>query len=488
MPQDTAPDGATLVVPLDALDALGSALSGITAECRTLAADVTRLALDGSLLSSWSSSSTTAAAAVTALHDAKHHVSVLGTTSWLLGLGTRVAHVAYTDADAALGDSAREVERSLGHRAVDLLRGAVPFAQAAGDGLRTVASATAAAAAARSIATTLTPFVGAGAVVTYYQNLWQSYRSVLADPFSASSYAEARDAWDDVGTDFARNTLSATTAMPDPVYGTVLRGLPFVLSGMGVRDRARLTTASVVAPEELGRRAAAYRTSNPQVSTRTTEQPEDAADLAYTMGYVDALGSKDQAVIRVIRKDGPPPAFTVVIPSTKDWSLAAKVPNDLTGNLNIMSGDSALLRAADEALRRAMSAAGVDDPSTAKVMVAGFSQGGITAAAFAVTHRHDYDVRQVVTIGAPIGRFKDLPAHTRVLAYEFTDDVVPDVDHVRNPGRPGWETIRVPGGRHSAALYGDAAKDHPPQRRNHLDEFLGSGSTGVTDYYAVRAR
>jgi hypothetical protein len=38
-------------------------------------------------------------------------------------------------------------------------------------------------------------------------------------------------------------------------------------------------------------------------------------------------------------------------------------------------------------------------------MVAGFSQGGITAGAFAHDYSSQHNIQQIVTAGAPIGRF-----------------------------------------------------------------------------------
>src|SRR5665811_1309385 len=73
-------------------------------------------------------------------------------------------------------------------------------------------------------------------------------------------------------------------------------------------------------------------------------------------------------------------------------------------------------------------------------MVGGFSQGGITAGAFARDYSDQYHVQQVVTIGAPMARIR-IPPTVQVLSYEANDDPVPRLDGANNPNTTNWQTI-----------------------------------------------
>jgi len=470
------------------LHSLASSLTHLAQGCADAGADAARLALDPRLLTTAPLSPLTAARVATSLSEARRQAAAVGSAARSLGSGADAAAWAYRAIDGALESAVRGLAHTLSGAGDVTRTGAVAVDHALRTGGQSLIDVTLAQLAARSITATLAPIVGAAGVVTYYQNIAQSYRSVLSNPFSTQSYTGLRDVWANAGKEFLGHAVRGAQAMPDALYAQTLRELPFLLRRLGARERVQVRDRSVVDASELVRRGEAYRDKNLMTTERPVTRPRDAGDLAHAAGYVDALGAKDQAVIRVIRTTDHPPAFTVVVPSTKDWSIASRTPNDLRGNLNIMTGDSALLRATDEALRKAMSAAGVAHPASTKVMVVGFSQGGITAAAFAKTFQHSYRVEQVVTIGAPIGRFSDIPARTKVLAYEFEDDLVPEVDHARNPDKESWETIRVPGGKHDAATYARAAHAHPPRKANHLDVFLDRGATQVTDYYALRPR
>ena len=235
------------------------------------------------------------------------------------------------------------------------------------------------------------------------------------------------------------------------------------------------------------------------IALREDVQPTDITDLLLGMGQIDVLGGADEAVIRVLTQPGAPPTFTLLIPSTQQWlPWDSQNPNDTIGDLMILQGSSALEGAAAEALDAAMKDyyeqnrdsidwAGV---SSAPVMVAGFSQGGITAAAFA-EHRSDtYNIVQVLTAGAPMANF-DIPDDVSVIAYE--SDPVSSFDGRANPAM--WETITAGNGggggfgSHNALKYAHLA-DSPagsPQKRNNLDLFLGlDEESDICDYYAIK--
>ncbi|SEN55757.1 hypothetical protein SAMN05216281_109120 [Cryobacterium luteum] len=164
----------------------------------------------------------------------------------------------------------------------------------------------------------------------------------------------------------------------------------------------------------------------------------------------------------------------------------------------IMQGSSALERVSAEALDAAMTTYYEDnkdhasraDVFDAPVMLAGFSQGGIVAAAFAENRSDTYNVVQVLTAGSPIGNF-DIPHDISVIASEA--DPVSGADGTQNPER--WETLTADNGgggglgSHDVLRYALLAESAAgtPQEQNKLDDFLGVRDDRViSDYYAVK--
>jgi alpha-beta hydrolase superfamily lysophospholipase len=97
---------------------------------------------------------------------------------------------------------------------------------------------------------------------------------------------------------------------------------------------------------------------------------------------------------------------------------------DLTTNLRAVAGQpTATADAVVQAMRQA--GVGAGEP----VMLAGHSQGGLTAAALAADPavRAEFEVTHVVTAGSPIDGI-DLPDTVEVLSLEHTGDVVPALD------------------------------------------------------------
>ncbi|TFC26040.1 hypothetical protein E3O25_11720 [Cryobacterium sp. TMT1-3] len=104
------------------------------------------------------------------------------------------------------------------------------------------------------------------------------------------------------------------------------------------------------------------------------------------------------------------------------------------------------------------------DVFDAPVMLAGFSQGGIVAAAFAENRSDTYNVVQVLTAGSPIGNF-DIPHDISVIASEA--DPVSGADGTQNPER--WETLTADngGGVDSARTMSCATRSLPNPQRAH---------------------
>lgn len=128
-------------------------------------------------------------------------------------------------------------------------------------------------------------------------------------------------------------------------------------------------------------------------------------------------------------------AWIVEIPGTQDWTplpVAGGTPMDLTTNLRAVAGEpTATADAVVQAMRQA--GVGAGEP----VLLAGHSQGGLTAAALAADPavRAEFDVTHVVTAGSPIDGI-DVPGAVRVLSLEHTGDLVPALDGEAAHGSP----------------------------------------------------
>jgi pimeloyl-ACP methyl ester carboxylesterase len=141
-----------------------------------------------------------------------------------------------------------------------------------------------------------------------------------------------------------------------------------------------------------------------------------------------------------------------------------------------------------------------DIPPGAPVMLVGHSLGGMTAAALAAdaAFRRRFNVTQVVTAGAPIGRF-EVPAGVQVLAVENRNDLVPALDGVDNPDRANVTTLTFGadkgsfGKNHSLSdAYAVAATNLPAGDPSYAawrlsaQGFLNpANQTSTTDTYAI---
>ncbi|MGE9807410.1 hypothetical protein [Janibacter sp. G1551] len=201
--------------------------------------------------------------------------------------------------------------------------------------------------------------------------------------------------------------------------------------------------------------------------TRTIPAPRTVGSLVGLDSDPEAGGRGRVRVVQVPRPGGGN-AWIVDVPGTRAWSpVAGEDPSDLTTNVWLMAGrETATMRAVEDALTAAKVAGGGTDADP--VLLAGHSQGGITAAALAAspTFRSRHRVTHVATTGAPVARFA-VPASVQVLAMEHDRDPVPRLDGRPNPDRATWVTVRrdpaadVDGaagtGRRSAAAHHERA-------------------------------
>jgi hypothetical protein len=198
----------------------------------------------------------------------------------------------------------------------------------------------------------------------------------------------------------------------------------------------------------------------------TTRAPSDLADTMAELRELVAStsGAEDgSSKVRVIRVDGEPPRWVVLVPGTQTFHPKAGAdPSDMTTNVELVQGQGEILKAIRDAMAEA--GVGMGDP----VMVAGHSQGGIAAAALAsdAETRERFNVTHVMTAGSPIARLP-VPDDVTVVAFEHEQDPVPRLEGDPNPDRAGWTTVRKdlgseaqsPGHAHEGDLYVETIRE-----------------------------
>ncbi|HEX5331189.1 MAG TPA: hypothetical protein VFW79_00955 [Cellulomonas sp.] len=243
-------------------------------------------------------------------------------------------------------------------------------------------------------------------------------------------------------------------------------------------------------------------------STRTLTGTDVPASDGDAMRSVSD-GYSTPGAVEVTRLDHPDGSrsWLVAVPGTQEWTVGGPNPLDLQSNLELLAGQSA---AASELTVGAMEQAGIAPGEP--VMLAGHSQGGMTAMALAgsaaVTAR--FAITHVLTAGSPVGGMTTQPG-VEVLNVEHTTDAVPTLDGRANPDTRDRTTVRRdlsvaddPADRaaghsfvesHEVELYGrtldlvDASVDHDASI-NAWQESVGStvfgpdGTTAVVTRYA----
>ncbi|HZL81363.1 MAG TPA: hypothetical protein VFC06_05410, partial [Demequina sp.] len=143
------------------------------------------------------------------------------------------------------------------------------------------------------------------------------------------------------------------------------------------------------------------------------------------------------AVTRLDHPDGTR-SWLVAVPGTEEGTVGGPNPLDMQSNLELLAGQSA---AASELTVAAMEQAGIAPGEP--VMLAGHSQGGMTAMALAgsaaVTAR--FAITHVLTAGSPVAGMSTQPG-IQVLNVEHTTDVIPTLDGRTNPDTRDRTTVR----------------------------------------------
>jgi hypothetical protein len=231
--------------------------------------------------------------------------------------------------------------------------------------------------------------------------------------------------------------------------------------------------------------------------------PTGMPSLLASLAQIDAIGDNTMGVIRILTSydaAGHPTAYTVLIPSTQKFTpFQGSLPNDLTSGLYAMRyGDqSALAGMVYQAMQKAGIPTGVGAPP---VTLAGFSLGGITAAAIAANRSNGYNIVAVDTAGAPIANFA-IPSSVKVTALEATQDIVPSLDGRANPTLPNWTTVRQsaakmagertlpvmdPAAVHTPNRYAAMARNNPSVAGVGAVDAPPGGRVASSDFYTVR--
>lgn len=159
--------------------------------------------------------------------------------------------------------------------------------------------------------------------------------------------------------------------------------------------------------------------------------PRSVRDL--TRGIERASGESARFTVQELRAPDGSRRFVVQLPGTDDgdWDSV----RDHTSNLQLLEGGrTAYGDAIGQGLARA--GAGADDA----VLLVGHSQGGMQAMALADDPDFGYDVRGVVTVGAPVHGVR-LADDVSVLTLENSADPVPQLDSGANPAGPNQVNV-----------------------------------------------
>ena len=137
--------------------------------------------------------------------------------------------------------------------------------------------------------------------------------------------------------------------------------------------------------------------------------------------------------------------FILYLPGTQNWQPVSNGKVfDLTSDLAAMAapGTSGPERAAVMALRDS----GFGQQPNDKLVIAGYSEGGLIGANLiatgAITGLGGH-VSGLISIGSPISSVK-LPASVKVVSIEHVNDPVPKLDLANRADTPSWHTVLLP--------------------------------------------
>ncbi|MDR1034021.1 MAG: hypothetical protein LBL41_04570 [Bifidobacteriaceae bacterium] len=237
------------------------------------------------------------------------------------------------------------------------------------------------------------------------------------------------------------------------------------------------------------------------------QSPKNEYDFMLLMGSSYLISRLDKkrnildaySMLRIIEiNDTPPPPhnYIVIFPAIGGKPWENKTGSDWGDYPETVLGISALQREAADKLNRLMKKYAKKHKmslekvkSESKIMVAGFSHGGINAAYFAENYSFEYNITQVYVAGAPIARVK-IPSDINVIAYENPKDPFNYLDGVINPERHNWQTIKTktpeldfnPWYNHNVVSYANFGTTESHDLGN-LNDFLGTNQKCHNYYY-----
>ncbi len=229
--------------------------------------------------------------------------------------------------------------------------------------------------------------------------------------------------------------------------------------------------------------------------TKPDEEPPTPYEALFTeLNEVDLagtdLGNTEIRVVAIKDAEGNVIGWRVEIPSTQEWSPFGSQLNDINTNI-IHALAPGIESAMEKAVLDAMREAGVFD-SDAPVMLAGWSQGGMTAAEVALHPDLAGRVEAIVAGGSPMDQYRAeiaaLPQDVRVTSFSHPDGVsglegvrlgFDDMAH-HAAGDDGYVQYFDWDVAHGAASYADMAANHQPELRPGDEVFFG-GSGGQTE-------
>lgn len=174
----------------------------------------------------------------------------------------------------------------------------------------------------------------------------------------------------------------------------------------------------------------------PRVDPRCLPSPRGLEDLL--TGLEATHSAHDGAVgIQTLTQADGTQAYIVNVPGTQDWMPGTNSAFPGADNPPLLAGEPAGSLIHTVAAMRA-----ADIPPDAPVMLAGYSQGGIVAAAIAGSSAlgREFNVTHVATAGSPTHPF-GRPVGVQYLHVEHREDVTPGLDGGANPDLPHVTTV-----------------------------------------------
>ncbi len=278
-------------------------------------------------------------------------------------------------------------------------------------------------------------------------------------------------------------------------FGTGLLGLPPLPPIIDAMRAGPLTRSLAKTGEARG----AFPTEPPEVRSHAAAAGGSPRSLSGLYErQVAAHSGRENGRVRVdaVRGQDGKKRYIVYVPATTDWSVkGGRNTTDTATNVQTMAERESAMR---HVVKTAIRESGIQPED--EIMLVGYSQGGIVAASLAADpeFRKQARVRQVVTVGSPIGRFD--VGNTKVLSIEQDRDVVPALDGTDNPDKRTWTTIIAdsppvdsPLGAHSSEAYTEVIRDLERSRQPEIvqfskdnRDFLGGTVEESREYEGVR--